>query len=61
MQSKKKKERNTHWSASIGNKPQKTTGVDSAYPGKELSAFLLNKVIVSPTLASATDRIEAER
>ena len=50
-----------YWSASTGNKPQKTIGVASWYPGSGSSAFFPWCVMVSPTLASATDLIEAER
>lgn len=50
-----------YWSASKGNKPQKTIGVASEYPGKADSALFAKWVIVSPTLASATDLMEAER
>jgi len=53
--------RNQYWSASIGNRPQNTIGVASSYPGSELSAFLKWWVIVSPTLASATVLIDADR
>jgi hypothetical protein len=58
---KKMQKRNQYWSASTGNKPQNTIGVASSYPGSELSAFLKWWVIVSPTLASATVLIDADR